>query len=331
MTDQRKFNKSRTSKKIDLPSKIRNAPGVAKDPPNQGKCERCHRAWKDLLAAGAEYGVFENEGTWFTYHSVGRGVTKQRCIGLKNVEDITFTHVGFEATKHHCYGLMNEASLLNRDRHSRTLYMPIASDFRSYLAAEESKAMRILQEAGLPTDPGKQDTPLSKQENLRRILNSLEKRGLCEFITKEWYAAKIINIVYKLLDTIDYSSNLENMLILAGELGGFIRESEIRFGPIASQSRKGGEQEKQIPTAVKKLVSSILRKNRKATSADLWKMIPTDDCGAVKFDRIKIFTQRDQIRFLVKGDDGNWGYHEHRISFRSFQKYVTAARKALTR
>jgi hypothetical protein len=209
--------------------------------------------------------------------------------------------------------------------------MPKASDFRSYLAAEESKAMRILQEAGLPPDPGKQDTPLSKQEILRRTLNFLEKSDLCEFISKEWYAAKILNIIYKLLDSIDYGSNPENMLILAAELGGFIRESEIRFGPVASQARKAGEQKKQIPTAVMKLVSSLLRKNRKATSADLWKMIPNDDCGAVKIDRVKIYTQRDQVRFLVKGEDGNWGYHEHRTSFRSFQKYVTTARKALVR
>jgi hypothetical protein len=327
MTNQRKFNMSRTSKKKDLPSKIRNAPGVAKNPPNQGKCERCHRAWKDLLAAGAEYGVFENEGTWFTYHSVGRGVTKQRCIGLKNVEDITFTHVGFEATKHHCYGLMNEASLLNRDRHSRTLYMPIASDFRSYLAAEESKAMRILQEAGLPTDPGKHHTPLSKQEILRRTLNSLENRGLCEFISKEWYAAKILNIIYKLLNSIDYGSNLENMLILAGELGGFIRESEIRFGPVASQARKGGGQSKKIPE-VEDFVRSRIENNKSLTPAAMLLEIDVCSDNGLRIGTAELFIENERLNVVHRSREGK--VETRSISFRTFAKYVTAARKALT-
>jgi hypothetical protein len=188
--------------------------------------------------------------------------------------------------------------------------------------------MRILQEAGLPTDPGKQHAPLSKQEILRRTLNFLEKSDLCEFISKEWYAAKILNIIYKLLDSIDYSSNLEIMLILAAELGGFIRESEIRFGPVASQARKAGAQEKGIPE-VAKLVSSLLRKNSKATSTAIWKMIPEGDFEALKVGTLKIYTSAGRLR-TMKMVAREWQKGPS-LSYVSFRKYVTDARKALTR
>jgi len=328
MTGQNKWSMSRSSKKKDIPSRIRIAPDVTNDPPRKRTCERCHRAWKDLLAAGSEYRVFEMEGTLYTDHTVGKGVTKQHCIGLKNAKNISFAHVGVEATKHHCYGLQNEASLLNRDRHSRTLYIPIVSGFRSYLATEEFKAMQILKQAGLLTDPERNDTPLSKQEILRRILNSLEKRGLCEFITKEWYAAKILNIVYKLLDTIDYSSNLENMLILAAELGGFIRESRIRFGPVASQARKAGEQPKNI-SEVDAFVRSRIKSNKSLTPAALWREI--DDCGddGLKIGTAELFIENERLKVVHRSRKGK--VETRSISFRTFAKYITAARKALIR
>jgi hypothetical protein len=329
MTDQSKWSISRTSKKKDSPSKIRIAPRVKKDLLAQETCERCHRAWKDLLAAGFECGVFEEEGTEYTFHAVGgRGVTKQRCIGLKNSKDITFTHIGFEATKYHCYGLKNEASIMNRGRHSRTSDMPVISDFRSYLAAEEFKAKKILQDSGHQIEPGEISPPLSKQEILRRILNSLERDSLCEHISKEWYAAKILTVIFKLMDTIDYSSNLGKMLILAAELGGFIRESEIRFGPVASQTRKAGKQPKNI-SEVDAFVRSRIKSNKSLTPAALWREI--DDCGddGLKIGTAELFIENERLNVVHRSRKGK--VETRSISFRTFAKYITAARKALIR
>lgn len=313
---------------MSQPSKKKALSPKKKDPALRGTCERCHRPWKSILASGARHGVFEMEGTEYTFHVVGRGVTEQRCIGLKNPEGISFTHIGIEATKHHVYGLQNEASIMNRERHSRTLYMPVASAFRSYLAAEESKAKMILHEAGYQIEPGENAPPLSKQEVLRRTINSLEHEGLCEFISKEWYAAKILTVIYKLLDAIDFSSNLENMLVLAAELGGFIREAEIRFGVVASQARKGGEAKKGIPE-VRKLVSSLLRKNPRATSTALWRMIPREEFDALKAGSLKVYISEGRLQSLRKVA-GEWQLGLS-VSFAAFRRYVTAARKVLAR
>ena len=189
---------------------------MAEEESLQGFCRCCRKPWKEILSAGAEYGVFEREGIEYTYHSVGSGVTEHRCIGFKT-----------------------EADWLKLRKSEP---QPPSTDgaFDQEIADIEQDAWNILKRAGLLNTPGEDYTLPGKQRTWRGLLHTIEERGFREYIDEEWYAAMILTTSAGLRDFITDGIWTKGTLLYAIIFGKLVTEAQIRFGYIKNQSQTGG-------------------------------------------------------------------------------------------
>src|SRR4030065_1338164 len=175
----------------------------------QGYCRACRIPWEDILSTGAEYGVVEREGIEYTYHTVGSGVTKHTCFGVK-------TH----------------ADWLKR-RKSPEFSLPTTDGaFDHHIADIEKDAWQVLERAGLLRNPEVDYTLPGKQGTWRTLLNALEERGFRAYIDKEWYAVMILTTSAGLRDFITDGIRTKGSFLYAILFGELIKEAQIRFGYI---------------------------------------------------------------------------------------------------
>ncbi|MFZ2171649.1 MAG: hypothetical protein WAW61_18670, partial [Methylococcaceae bacterium] len=192
----------------------------------QGFCRSCRKPWNEILSAKADYGVFEQEGIEYTYHTVGSGVTKYNCVTFKT-----------------------EADWLKK-RSSPGFASPSSDDlFDRHIADLEKDAFLTLKSAGLPTVAGEDEPHLNEQGRRNRLLQVLEDRGYREHVDKEWYAAVILCRCAFIRDFIADGANIKLLALYSILFGGFIREAEIRFGYIKNQSKTGGDTRGKRQTA----------------------------------------------------------------------------------
>lgn len=276
---------------------------MSKGNPPPGICRSCRRPWKEI-AAKYEYWFRMIDGIEYAYHTVGSGVTKGVCYGVKNDED--------------------SLKILHRIRDSKNL-LSRTGLFEKYVAPTEANSLQVLQRAGLLNDPGEDYSIPGKMGTWNRIVNTLEDRSLCEHLSEEWYAAKILASISSLRDMITESDIPEDTAVYAIILGGMIREAEIRFANIGKQTREAGRASK-IKQSIMRLVESRVRRNPKTTAKALWAELV--DTGNERDEDIRIGKTRYYVnRGYIYTEDGV--KNEKTIKRTSLPRYFTIARKKL--
>lgn len=184
-----------------------------------------------------------------------------------------------------------DRNITNEELKNYLLENPLPEKFGSfdgYIAEYEREAKKTLEDARLPAEPdrfynmpGGELLPIPTiEEGAKNIFT--RAGGLLEFVTSrdcqeredpEWYAAAILSSILNIRLAIrrgdaDFTAGC------AVELGTLIAEAKRR-GYIRGTGKKGGEAKRRI-LPVAELIRSLIRKNRKATSTELWKMISTD-------------------------------------------------------
>lgn len=119
-------------------------------------------------------------------------------------------------------------------------------------------------------------------------------------------------------------------LSLAVELGGLISEAKaVGFFKNAGATKKP---KRRLPP-FRDLVRHLIRKNRKGTARDLWKIIPTDQIDGIRIKDYKFYRSGGQrLIALGKGQ----GYKDLRpvgrtLQFGAFKKRVGMVRKPTAR
>lgn len=200
------------------------------------------------------------------------------------------------------------------------------ADLWRWLSSVEKWAVGVLERAGIPI----KKIPRALWSN---VLSVTEKHGFQRGQHVQWHAAVVLKHL-SILRANRFSESLDSPAVadavaIAGiQLGALLREAEIRFGIFISRSQKGGAHPKNLP-AVAAFVRSQIRKNPKLTASDLWQSIPSGIDGELKVGKAKLYVEKDLLRVMEKRN-GEWRPIGE-LLYRSFQRYVTAARKAPAR
>jgi hypothetical protein len=217
------------------------------------------------------------------------------------------------------------------------------ADLERWLSSIEGWAKAILERAKIPASDPKPLVydHLKLREGLHpaddavstSVLHVIEKLGFRRGQHVQWHAAAILKHLRVLRANLASGALASPTIakavaVSAIQLGSFLREAEIRFGIVAPQSRKGGSQAKSIP-AVTSFVRSRLRKSPSLTAGALWRSIPRDECDGLKFGQSKLYVEIDLLRVIGKRN-GKWRLVAE-LSYQTFRKYVTAARKVPAR
>ena len=276
---------------------------MAKRKHPDGICGSCLRPWKEI-AAKYEYWFRVIDGIEYAYHTVGSGVTKRICYGVKNEED--------------------SLKILHRNRDSWNI-LSSTGIFEIFVAPTEANSLQVLQRAGLLNDPGEDYSIPGKMGTWNRIVNTLEDRSLCEHLSEEWYAGRILASISSLRDMISESDIPENTAVYAIILGGMIREAEIRFANIGKQTREAGRTSK-IKQSIMRLVESKLRQNPDTTAKSLWDKLIDNDNNRI--NDIRVGKTRYYVEHgYIYTDDGV--KNKKTIKRSSLSRYFTIARRKL--
>jgi hypothetical protein len=100
---------------------------MSKGNPPQGVCRTCRRPWKEI-ATKYEYWFREIDGIEYACHTVGSGVTKSTCYGIKNKED--------------------SLKVIYKHRNSQNS-LSFARLFEGIVATTEANSLQVLNRAGL--------------------------------------------------------------------------------------------------------------------------------------------------------------------------------------
>jgi hypothetical protein len=198
----------------------------------------------------------------------------------------------------------------------------------------EKTAKRILEAAKLPTADSiysiPEGRPLLPEEwkiypGRRGTLVSLaEAHGFRERIDIEWYAAKILVGHYGLRKCLDRDPKAPYAAAaVAFELGMLVREKDILIEYIKKNAKKGGSKNKRIP-AVESFVQKRLQVDPSLKPAALWHMIPDDNRKGLQIGEATLY--REDILLMVDMEDPN---DDRQLSFASFRRYVTNAKKLI--
>jgi hypothetical protein len=187
----------------------------------------------------------------------------------------------------------------------------------------------------------------------------VEARGFRQRMHREWYAAEILRLIFttrcffnivgsealcygptifeaeersdeESIRRADIKLNKEvgRLASDAFELGGLIREADIRFNVVGRQVANAGRRPKNIP-AVAAFVKSRLLRNPSMTAAALWRLIPRNEFDGIKIKGEKLSINGDLLR-VTKNQNAEW-IVTNEITYPTFRNYVTAARKDLLR
>lgn len=220
--------------------------------------------------------------------------------------------------------------------------------FDASLAPPEASARKILEQAGLPTDPSgfytipegeKIPMPQTKEEVQAILSRSSEQkggglrelvkvRGYRRRIDQEWYAAEILTLA-QMVRAVNLQGDHWTALYLAAQTGGLIREAEARGYFSQTGARNEGTKKTLPPTG--DLARFLFRKNKGATAREFWNMIPTNQDDGIKINGYKFYRHGKRLRALRKGEDGNWRPAGKTLEFPTFKNHITKARKPLPR
>jgi hypothetical protein len=227
-----------------------------------------------------------------------------------------------------------------------------ANSFEGKISPAEASSKRILERVGLPTDtkghytiPQGERIPMPTTEAESRaalshpgvkaiggLLSLIKARGFREREHQEWYAAEILSLAHAIRGTMANAIGQDgrlrqgvawSVLSLAADLGELVGEAkEIGFSK--STGSKGGGKEKKIRPLFDWLRETVKQYPDKKTPF-YWNSIPDYFEG----DRPQPINGAEMIRegdyLVVICDDGR----RPSITFSSFRKYVTDAKKSL--
>jgi hypothetical protein len=222
--------------------------------------------------------------------------------------------------------------------------------FEGEIAPYEKKAIKALEDAGLPTNFGGSRTipmewDVSPPKTFEKLyfsfyrafpeyggmgLKELVKfRGYAQRESPEWYAAAIVESISVIRAAI-MRQDTDWALRQAFRLGEYVSEANA-LGFFKRVGAEGPPKRKRI-LPIAELVRYLIRKNRKATATELWEMIPTDLWYGIRKEGYKFYRNGGRLLALGKVD----GYKDWRpvgksLKYPAFQKRVTEARKLLTR
>lgn len=269
----------------------------------EGNCQNCLIPWQDILASHPEHGVLVEDGVEYTFHRTGSGITARYCVGF-NIGD--------------------KLVVFRR---------PSIAKWNDRLFADlERRAWETLEHAGLG-DHKKDGEPLKS----RALFRDIEKRGFREDIDREWFAAHTLCAITDLQEGIKnlkkqadgelWENLISAVVFSAFELGGHARVEYLRFGSIRHNTARGGRVPKSNPAILSFLLAN-LKKDKTMTALDLWEAIPRDE--EVLVGKMKLYRNKEKLR-TIKKVDGEWIDAHRPVSFSAFRRYVTSARKALSR
>jgi hypothetical protein len=200
--------------------------------------------------------------------------------------------------------------------------------FEGRIAVLERGAKKILEDAGLPSDPAAE---------VRYKRDGIEWRGQAlgavadeERLTLKWYAAKFLNELRITRAAIERgeAALAANLALTLGELATEVR---IQFGFFAQTGASGGKKKRRYPP-IGAFVLSLVKSSRNGTARDIWETIPTDQVDGIRFRGYKFY--RNGIRLLAVGKvDGckDWRPVGKPLKYSAFRSRVTDARKTLAR
>ena len=218
--------------------------------------------------------------------------------------------------------------------------------FEEAIDIYEREAIKTLEVAGLPTNNEGSRTipkewgvsPLNTVEKLYLELCQANPEfggmGLRELVKShgyrqredpEWFAAAIVEYLSIIRAAIRRKAT-DYALRQAFKLGTLVSDAKA-LGFFQQMGDMGPPKRKRI-LPVAELVRYLIRKNRKATATELWKMIPTDLWYGIRIKGYKFYRNGGRLLALGKVE----GYKDWRpigksLQYAAFRKRVTEARK----
>ncbi|MDD5762790.1 MAG: hypothetical protein PHP88_09845 [bacterium] len=172
---------------------------------------------------------------------------------------------------------------------------------------------------GRPLDPNTRESYSGRKGDRRTLVVA---RGDKERFDIEWYAAQML-ISWLAVKGCNEKGKTNAANLNAFGLGMLTREMQIRFEVDAENKRKGGSQKKRI-LAVESFVLKHLRTDSSLKPAALWHMIPDDNRMGLQIGKATLYREND--RLMVDMEDSN---DDRQLSFASFRRYVTNAKKLI--